>query len=160
MLCFQFHKAHNMLTMMLDPHYKGLGLAIQNVGKERALQIASEYDRAILFPLFFCAYKFLNPINVSERVPNFASESSQSTSFYDLREIDEGMALLVVEEQFTHFKIKKGIEEECKDPLAWWRAHEVHYSYVGFVAHQIFGIVGSQIEVERVFSIAGICTNL
>ncbi len=32
-------------------------------------------------------------------------------------EIDEDMALLVVKEQFTHFKIKKGIEEECKDHL-------------------------------------------
>ncbi len=160
MLCFQSCKAHNMLTMMLDPHYKGLGLVIQNVGKERALQIANEYDRAILFPLFVCAYKFLKPTNVSERVSNFASESSQSTSFYDFMEIDEDMALLVVNEQFTHFKIKKGIEEECKDPLAWWRAHEVHYSYVGFVARQILGIVGSQIEVERVFNIASICTNL
>jgi hypothetical protein len=33
-------------------------------------------------------------------------------------EIDEDMALSVVKEQFTHFKVKKGIEEECKDPLA------------------------------------------
>jgi hypothetical protein len=149
-----------MLTMMLDPHYKGLGLVIQNVGKERALKIANEYDRAILFPLFVCAYKFLNPTNVSERVHNFASESSQSTSFYDLMEIDKDMALSMVKEQFTDFKIKKGIEEECKDPLAWWRAHEVHYSYVGFVARQILGIVGSQIGAERIFSIVGICTNL
>jgi hypothetical protein len=66
----------------------------------------------------------------------------------------------VVKEQFTHFKIKKGIEEECKDPLAWWRAHGVHYSYVEFVACQILGIVGSQIEVKRVFSIVCICKNL
>ncbi len=125
-------------------------MVIQNVGKERALQIASEYDKAILFLLLVCAYKFLNPINLSERVLNFALKSSQSTSFYDLIEIDEDMALSMVKEQFTHFKIKKGIEEECKDPLAWWRAHEVHYSYVGVVARQILSIVGSQIEEERV----------
>jgi hypothetical protein len=36
----------------------------------------------------------------------------------------------------------------------------MHYSYVGFVAQQILGIVGFQIEVERVFNIATICTNL
>ncbi len=100
-----------------------------------------------------------NPTNVSEKVPNFL-ESFQSTSFYDLMEIDEDMALSMVKEQFTHFKIKKGIEEECKDPLAWWRAHGVHDSYVGFVACQILGIVGSQIEAKRVFSIVGICKNL
>jgi len=50
--------------------------------------------------------------------------------------------------------------EECKDPLAWWRTHEIQFSYVWFVAWQIFGIVGSQIEAKRVFSIASIYTNL
>ncbi len=39
MLCFHFHKAHNMLAMMLDPRYEGLGLVIQYVGKEKAFQI-------------------------------------------------------------------------------------------------------------------------
>jgi hypothetical protein len=103
-----------MFTMMLDPHYKGLGLVIQNVGKERALQIASEYDKAILFSLLFYAYKFLNPTNVSERVPNFALESFQSTSFYDLMEIDEDMVLLVVKKQFTHFKIRKALKRNAR----------------------------------------------
>ncbi len=145
---------------MLDPYCKGLGLVIQYVGKERAFQILGEYDRLILFMFFVCAYKFLNPTNVSERVPNFALESFQSTSLYDFMETDEDMTLSLVKEQLSHFRIKKVIEEECKDPLAWWRAHEVHYSYVGFVGRQILGIVGFQIQVERVFSIASICTNL
>ncbi len=45
-------------------------------------------------------------------------------------------------EQLTHFKIKKVNEEEFKDPFAWWRTCEVHFSYVCFVAQQILGIVG------------------
>jgi len=56
------------------------------------------------------------------------------------------MALSVVKKQLNH--------------LAWWKTHEVQFSHVGFVAQQILGIVGSQIEAKRVFSIAGICTNL
>jgi hypothetical protein len=31
-------------------------------------------------------------------------------------------------EQLTHFKIKKVNEEEFKDPFAWWRTCEVHFS--------------------------------
>ncbi len=65
-----------------------------------------------------------------------------------------------VKEQLTHFKVKKVTNDECKDPLAWWRAQEGHLSYVGFIAHQILGIVGWQIEVDRVFNIASICMNL
>ncbi len=120
MFCFQSRKIHNMLAMMLDPCYKGLD--IQYVGEERAFQIVGEYDRAILFMLLVCAYKFLNSTNVNEKVLNFASESSQSTSLYDLMETDDDMALSVVKEKLTHFRIKEVIEEECKDPqygIAW-----------------------------------------
>ncbi len=34
-----------MLCMILNLYYKGLGLVIKFVGKEKALQIVSEYDR-------------------------------------------------------------------------------------------------------------------
>jgi ABC-type dipeptide/oligopeptide/nickel transport system permease component len=34
------------------------------------------------------------------------------------------------------------------------------FPVVGFFAQQILGIVGSQIEIERIFSLAGIFTNL
>ncbi len=45
-------------------------------------------------------------------------KSSQCFSLYDVMDIDENMALLVVKKQLTHFKIKKVIKEECKDSLA------------------------------------------
>ncbi len=51
-----------MLALMLDSEYKGLGLVIDYVGKQRAFHIAKEYDRKVLF-LLFCAYKILNPTN-------------------------------------------------------------------------------------------------
>jgi hypothetical protein len=34
------------------------------------------------------------------------------------------------------------------------------FPIVGFWAHQILGIVGSQIEIERIFSLIGILTNI
>jgi hypothetical protein len=53
------------------------------------------------------------------------------------------MALSVVKGQLTHLKIKKVNDEECKDPLAWWKTHKLQFSYVGFVAQKILGIVAS-----------------
>jgi hypothetical protein len=73
---------------------------------------------------------------------------------------DEDIALLVVKKQLTHCKNKNITKQECKDLLAWWKAHQVQFSYVGFVAQQTLGIVGSQIETKWVFNIVGICTNL
>ncbi len=46
-----------MLNMMLDPRFKGLGLVIQYVGKEKIHLIIGEYDRYDLFPLLVHAYK-------------------------------------------------------------------------------------------------------
>jgi hypothetical protein len=40
------------------------------------------------------------------------------------------------------------------------KVHESQFSYVVFMAQQIIGIVGSQIEAERAFNIASICTNM
>jgi hypothetical protein len=50
---------------MLDPHYKGWGLIIQFVAKERTLKIACEYDYQVLLSLFVYAYNFLNPSDAS-----------------------------------------------------------------------------------------------
>jgi hypothetical protein len=75
-----------MLAMMLDLHYKGLGLVIQHVGKEKALQIASEYDKLVFFPLLEYAYKVLNPIEINEKRPTFASQIIEFTNLYDLIE--------------------------------------------------------------------------
>jgi hypothetical protein len=66
-----------MLALMLDPHFKGLGLVIQYVCKEKVLEVANDYDIQVLFPLLVCAYKVLNPTNASERnaggsTPKFA----------------------------------------------------------------------------------------
>jgi hypothetical protein len=44
--------------MMLHPHYKELGLFAQYIGKEKILQIKSDYNRKVLFPQLLCTYKF------------------------------------------------------------------------------------------------------
>jgi hypothetical protein len=50
LLSFQEYKAHNMSSMMLDPHFKGLRLVIQYVEKEKVALIVGECDRYVLFP--------------------------------------------------------------------------------------------------------------
>jgi hypothetical protein len=59
-----------MLALMLNPHYKGLRF-IQHVDKEKAQQIASEYDHQVLFPFLVCAYNFFNPNDAGAQALNF-----------------------------------------------------------------------------------------
>jgi len=44
------------------------------------------------------AYKFLNPIEVSERTPRFKSQTNEFKSLYDFMETNEDMGLLIVTE--------------------------------------------------------------
>jgi hypothetical protein len=45
--------------------------------------------------------------------------------------------------------VKKVMEEEDNNPLAWWRGHKAQFLYVDFVSQQILGIVDFQIEMGR-----------
>jgi hypothetical protein len=84
MFSFQKTKTNNMLCMMLDPHYKGLGLVIQFVGKERTLQITSGYGCQVLLPLLIFAHNFFNPSDVGIKASSFTCCSVKPISLCDL----------------------------------------------------------------------------
>jgi hypothetical protein len=45
-----------------------------------------------------------------------------------------------------------------KNPPQWWEKHESKFNIVGFLAKQMVGIIGSEIEIEHIFSLVGILT--
>jgi hypothetical protein len=49
---------------------------------------------------------------------------------------------------------------EMENPLKLWANHVMQFSHVYFLACQVLGIVGSQIETEQIFNVHGIITNL
>lgn len=49
---------------------------------------------------------------------------------------------------------------EITCPLEWWEKHEVMFPIVGFLAWNFFKIIGSQIEIERIFFLVGILISL
>jgi hypothetical protein len=103
--------------MILNPHYKGLGLAIQFLGKERALQIVSEYNHQVLFPFLIYAYNFLNPNDACVGASSFTSYNAKPTSLHDLMETNEEITSSVLKKHLNHFRFKKVTKEEPKNPL-------------------------------------------
>jgi hypothetical protein len=87
-----------MLGMMLDPHYKGLALVIQFVGKEITLQISSEYGYHVLLPFLVSINNFLNPNDVGVGASSSITCSPKPTSLYELMETNEEMASSMVKE--------------------------------------------------------------
>jgi len=45
---YEEKKAHNMLSLMLDPRFKNLLLVSSYVGKEQIMSIVEQYDRSVV----------------------------------------------------------------------------------------------------------------
>jgi len=66
----------------------------------------------------------------------------------------------LVNRELLIFKRYQVDPKDIKCPLQWWGKHEVMFPIVRLLADQILNILGSQIETERIFSLASILTNL
>jgi len=66
----------------------------------------------------------------------------------------------VVNKELIMFKRFQVDVKDTKCPLEWWAKHESLFPTVAFLAHQILGIIGSQIETKINFSLVRIFTNL
>ncbi len=49
---------------------------------------------------------------------------------------------------FKHYQMDV---KEIKCPLKWWEKHESMFLIIGYYVKQILKIVGSQIEIEKIF---------
>ncbi|KAG0556897.1 hypothetical protein KC19_11G087000 [Ceratodon purpureus] len=152
--------AHNMLALMLDPRYKGLSLVKDYVGRERALQVVAETDANALLPSLVTVFKQLNPSSI-ENAPALSPSSKDSVddnSLFGSTASNDEAIVGHLKAELSLFRRLHIDPKECENPLAWWKDREVQFPNVGFLARQILGIVGTQVETERIFSVAGLIT--
>jgi hypothetical protein len=57
----------------------------------------------------------------------------------------------VVNKELLMFRRFQVDVKDIKCPLEWWVKHGSLFPIVSFVAHQIFGIIGSQEEIDFFF---------
>jgi hypothetical protein len=55
----------------------------------------------------------------------------------------------LVKRELLVFKKYQLDVKDIKYPLQWWQKHEAMFPIVGFLAPQILGVVGFQIEIEK-----------
>jgi hypothetical protein len=152
-----------MLAIMLDPRYKGLQCISKFVGPVQAKAIVADYDKHILLPLLQQAWAALNlvpehnkEVNNDEDVP----EVDEFILFGAAALLEEAMEGAIVKELYLFRRLVIDKEDLHEGPLNWWKHNEAKFPNVGFLARQYLGIPGSQIETERIFSVAGVFTNL
>jgi hypothetical protein len=66
----------------------------------------------------------------------------------------------LVNKEFLIFRRFQVDPTKIKCSLQWWQKHESMFPNVDFLAQQILGIIESQIETKKIFSLVSIFTNL
>lgn len=61
---YTLNKAHNMLTLMLDPHFKCLDVVKTFVGWEKVMEMVVEYDTKFKMLLLVATFHPQNPNSV------------------------------------------------------------------------------------------------
>lgn len=101
-------------------------------------------------------HKLLHPGGIATRVEE---PPLSSILFGDAASPEEACEGTLVAEVSLFRRLQIPVEEAAS-PLAWWKANATRFPSLAYLARQFLGIPGSQIETERIFSVAGVLTSL
>jgi len=115
------------------------------------IYIMNEYDRRTLYPMILKCYHHLHPMTKFVGcVDQIIDEDYNLDIFQQIAPTSEPTKEIVTKELliFTHFQMDP---KNIKCLFQWWGKYETMFPTIGFLACQIFNIVGSQIETKRFF---------
>lgn len=147
-------RAHNMFALMLDPRFKRLKVIVDFVGDKRtAEEVCGQYTTLLVGQLER-VYSILHPQEVMN-----STESEEHGEEEGLYAEEPHNKNTVVEDELMNFRKCHSAKME-EDPDIWWHDNAAKFPIVAYLAKRYLAIPGSQAEVERVFSIAGVFTRL
>jgi hypothetical protein len=145
-------KAHNMLALMLDPHFKSLDVVKTFVGWEKVIHMVAKYNNKTLLPLLVVTFLFLNP-NSDGLTKATPVDGDKDSIFGAMTSNEVTLHGLLLNELnlFRHLHVKP---KDFIMPLTWWKIHDAQFLNVSSVVQQLLGIHGSYIKTKRIFNIA------
>jgi hypothetical protein len=157
---FDERKTHNMLTLMLDPRFFFL-LMSSFIGNDQGMAIVEQYDIMSLYLMLMkCYYHLHSSTKSNNGFANKGVDDDNNLDIFQLITNSTKLAKELFKEEMLIFQCYQVDVKEIKCPLQWWEKHEAMFQTIGFLVRQILGIVGSQIDIEKIFSLVEILTNL
>ncbi len=142
---------------MLDPSFKTLCLVSSLIVHEQGKAIVKKYDKKSLFPMFLKCSNHLDPLVEFERdVVEQRIEKDRSLDIFGMIANISDPTIKLVNIELVIFRCYQVDVRDIKWPPQWWEKHESMLFTFGFCVGQILGIVGFQIETNKIFSLVGI----
>lgn len=167
-LSFQLDKAHEVLALMLDPRYcKGQTFLQVHRDPAYAKELWKQYTDEALLPTAIALANFMLG---SQKATHNDDEPTANDTETGLCDSDEEEAPYGTIEFRAKINLELRMFRKATDlppfackktcPLKWWAKHATLYPSLAELARVVLSIPGSQIECERVFSLAGLLTSM
>ena len=79
---------------------------------------------------------------------NFFGDTFQNSS-------DELGTTETAESELQKYELEDALSLDSKEPLLWWKEHELNYKFLSILAKQFLCITSTSVPSERLFSSAG-----
>ena len=165
-------RSHEILALMLDPRYcRGQTFQMAHADQDEAKRLWKQYTNDVLVPT--AVQLFLNTRDEGQcatddddrhgqpRQPIETGICDDSDSDLDL-DMGNREVQMKVETELRMFRKSKDLPEFATyavSPLTWWADHSTLFPSLAELARIVLAVPGSQIECERVFSLAGLLTS-
>ncbi len=138
---------------MLDLMFKSFHIISSFVGKEQGVALVEEYDRKSLYFMLVKSHEHLHPLVRLDMncIDQDIFEHDCNLDIFEQIASTCELAEELVKRELLGFKRYQLDVKDIKCPLHWWQKHEAMFLIVGFLAQHILSVVGSQIEIERIF---------
>jgi hypothetical protein len=159
---YENRKTHNMIFLMLNPRLKSLHIISSFVGREQGVALVEEYDRKSLYPMLVKCHEHLHPLvrlDTNYVNQDIFEQDCNLNIFEQTTNTSEPVEELVKMELLVFRKYQLDVKD-IKCPRQWRQKHEAMFPTIRFLTQIFLGVVGSQIEVERIFSLIGIFIDL
>jgi hypothetical protein len=115
---YEDRKAHNMLSLMLDPRFKTLHLVSSFIGREQGKAIMEKYDKKSLFPTLLKCYYHLHPlVEIKRDVVDEKVEEDMNLDIFEMTINTREPKMEVVNRKLLIFKCYKMDVKNIKCPL-------------------------------------------
>jgi hypothetical protein len=108
---------------------------------------------------FKCHYHLRSLVGYERHVVDERVEKDMSLDIFKMTSSTSEPTRELVNRELLIFKHYQVDVKDIKCALEWWEKHESLSPTIGFCVKQILGIIGFQIEIERIFSLVGILTS-
>jgi len=136
-------------------------IQVLDFGREQGKAVVEEYDKKSLFLMFLKYFYHLHPLVEFEwGVVDEKVKEDKNLDIFEMTISTNEPTMKLVNRELLIFKHYQVDVKDIKCRLQWWGKHENMFPTIGFCARQILRIVGSQIKIERIFSLVQILINL